>query len=193
MASNGVDPTTGFPLFPEEDAPQLGADLEEVAAYAVLRGNALRGTTAERDDFAYPLDGLLWSNTTTDSIDRYDGSGWVRVLRMPSTAAVTFTPPNYAASGSSPVTVRIDNGRAYLEGEAVSTGTLGFTAGTNYTLGSVPAGIAPATNQLYLVSVGPNNSGRLVVQSTGVMIFSVLASFTGVLSMGLAGVNWQVP
>lgn len=76
MASNGVDPNEGYPLFPETDAPQLGADYEEVAAFAAFRGNLPVGTTTERNAWAYAKEGSFWSNTTTDTIDRYDGSGW---------------------------------------------------------------------------------------------------------------------
>lgn len=73
MASNGVNPTTGSPLFPEEDAPAQGADLEEVAAYAAFRGNLLRLTATEMADFDYPEDGLVVLDRTNKSLMRYDG------------------------------------------------------------------------------------------------------------------------
>lgn len=80
MASNGTQ--SGFgdaPAFPEEDALQIGGDLEEVARYARMRGNALRGTVAQRDAYSTPEDGLLWSNTTDRALDRYNGSSYDRV------------------------------------------------------------------------------------------------------------------
>lgn len=73
MASDDIDPTTGAPVFLETGAPAQGADLTEVADFAVFRGNALKGTATEMADFDYPIEGLLWSDTTNKSLMRYDG------------------------------------------------------------------------------------------------------------------------
>jgi hypothetical protein len=79
MASNGLQAgQEDAPAFPEEDALAIGADLEEVARYAKLRGNMLKGTTAERTAWvaSYPtVEGVMWSDTTTDLLYRSTGAG----------------------------------------------------------------------------------------------------------------------
>jgi len=78
VASNGFQPGgQGIPAFPEEDAPQLGADNEEVARFAAFRGNTLRGTTAEMNAFEFPVEGLWWSNTTNGGLYRFTSGAWV--------------------------------------------------------------------------------------------------------------------
>lgn len=97
MASNGLQP--GFedaPAFPEEDAPAQGADLEEVARFAVRRGNFYKGTTAAR--LALPnVEGVYWSDTDLDSLFRNSGSGWVE---QPGRAAMLFGTSTSAATGA---------------------------------------------------------------------------------------------
>jgi hypothetical protein len=116
MASNGVDPTTGSPRFPETDAPQTGADYEEVADYAVFRGNTLKGTATEMNDFDYPIEGMLWSNTTDGDVYRYDGSSWVLLARVGGMYRIT--PDSVTGSG---VTIG-------SEGEVILTATPALTS-----------------------------------------------------------------
>jgi hypothetical protein len=91
MASNGVDPITGAKKFPEEDALQSGADLEEVDAHAVFLGTRPMGTTAEMLAYPYARKKLRWGNTDDDCEYEYRGStlGWVIVSSPPITAGIT--------------------------------------------------------------------------------------------------------
>lgn len=74
MASDGIQVgQEDAPAFPEEDALQTGADLEEVARYAKHRGNLLKGTFTEMNDYDHPVDGVFWSDVTNKSLMRYDG------------------------------------------------------------------------------------------------------------------------
>jgi hypothetical protein len=190
MASNGVDPITGAPRFPETDAPAIGADYQEVADFAASVGSQSIGTSAARLAYPYARKGFGWYDTTLDQGFVHDGSNWLLSYVPPFSSSVTFV-GIYSSSGASPVSVRVENGRAFLEGIAVST-NIGFTPGTNYTLGSVPASIAPSEDQLYVVSAGSQNSARLVIQASGTIIFAVMSAFTAPLSMGLGSVNWRV-
>jgi hypothetical protein len=82
MASSGLQP--GFedaPAFPEEDAPAAGADLEEVARYAMRRGNFFKGTTAQRNAWVtdgYAREGHAWYDTTLNREFRHNGTGWAQ-------------------------------------------------------------------------------------------------------------------
>jgi hypothetical protein len=190
MAASSNDPTTGSPIFLDSDAPDPAVNPTQVAEYAASVGTRLIGSTAERTAYTYAREGLRWYDTTLDREYIHTGSGWVVAFIPSEDTSVTFV-GIYSSSGASPVRVHVENGRAFMEGIATST-SAGFSTGTNYDLGSIPEAYAPAENQLFLVSAGDNNSGRLVVQSSGAMIFSVLSAFTGVLSMGLGSVNWRI-
>lgn len=76
MASNGVDGATGALFFPEEDALQSGADLEEISRQAVALGTRLIGTTAQMNAYAHARAKLRWGNTTNGLDYEHDGSGW---------------------------------------------------------------------------------------------------------------------
>lgn len=116
----------------------------------------------------------------------WDGTAW----RGGDTTTPTFL-GIYASSGASPVKVTARGGRAFMEGIATSSSAT-FTTGTNYDLCTIPASMAPATDRLYLVSVGNANSCRLVVQPDGDVIFAVLSGFTGTASIGLDSVTWRI-
>ena len=105
MASNGVDPTYGYPKFPESDAPQLGADLEEVAAYARYRGNRIVETAAARTAFTsagFAYKGLEWFEADTDKTFVHDGTNWVDMT--PGTAP--FIQTGTVTTTSEPTTGR---------------------------------------------------------------------------------------
>ena len=93
MASNGFQPGgQGIPAFPEEDAPQLGADYEEVARYAAFRGNLLRGTTEEMNTFPHPVEGLWWSNTSSGAAGLYRHTSGAWRFRFPASDGEYVTP-----------------------------------------------------------------------------------------------------
>lgn len=91
MASNGVDPITGAKKFPEEDALQSGADLEEVDAHAVYLGTRPIGTTTERNSYPYAREGLRWYDTTLDTEFVHTGAAWVPAELRPLNAAFAPT------------------------------------------------------------------------------------------------------
>lgn len=175
-------------------SPGTVADLNQLLAIIAGVGN-YRGAMAEedRDDItgAALYSGLLVFNTTENALELYSGSGWEHVWRPETVAAVTFASP-YGAAPAAAVDVRAYGGRGHLRGEAVRSSAT-FSTGTNYTLGTIPAGFRPAEDQLFYVSASATGvAARLVVQASGTLIFSVAAGFTGALSMGLSQVSWQI-
>lgn len=193
MAASDYDDTTGHPIFADGDAPDVAVNATQVAEYAGQVGTRLIGTTAERTAYDFTRKGLRWFDTTLNTEFVYTGSAWAEDFSFPASFSVAFAGPNYASSVASPVVGRIRNGEARLKGTARSTSSLGFTPGTNYTLGTIDSAIAPTEDQLFLVSAGDNNSARLVVQPSGTIIFAVLSAFTGFLSIGMSQVSWELP
>lgn len=105
MASNGNQ--SGYddaPAFPGGDAPQTGPDLEEVARYAWKRGNLLRGTNAEMNDYDHFDDGVAWADTTNSSLMVDWGSGPVQ-HGIEHLATDTSTSPTQGSITTTPTTV----------------------------------------------------------------------------------------
>lgn len=189
MASNGTQPgQEGAPAFPEEDAPALGVDLEEVARYAKDRGNILKGTTTQRNAFADAVEGVLWSNTTTDSIDRYTGSAWVTILGPSVPVAGPGSQTDYGTSETQIVTasVPVISGQQYRVSAQV-TGTQVTNAGvptvrirSGATPGSHGSGTElcrPLTGVSFAASTPAHGFAQWVYTagSTGTVVFALTA------------------
>lgn len=102
MASSGVQSGwEGAPAFPSSGAPGTGPDYEEVARWAVTRGNLMKGTTVQRNSWVtagYAAEGQHWYDTTLDALFVYGGSGWLRVSPTKGTV-------NTSTDGSGVITV----------------------------------------------------------------------------------------
>jgi len=79
MSSSSNDPTTGAPVFDDEDAPDSAVNPTEVAAFAASVGTRPIGDTSDRAAYAYARDGLAWLDTDTRKEYVHNGSGWVAV------------------------------------------------------------------------------------------------------------------
>lgn len=105
MASNGLQ--SGYedaPAFPEEDGLAAGADSEELARYAMRRGNSFKGTTAQRNAWVtdgFAREGHQWYDTTLDAQYVHNGSGFVVATVRPLNA--TF-PPTLIQHGRTTIT-----------------------------------------------------------------------------------------
>lgn len=80
MAVDSRDGTSGRPIFLGTSAPDTAGDLTTLGTEVYTRGTRLIGTTTERNSYSYPVDGLLWWDTTVDAEYVYSGSAWVRLL-----------------------------------------------------------------------------------------------------------------
>lgn len=173
---------------------QTVADLQAGADFTEEIGGLIKVTSSERGSLTSADTSVGWLISETDTGRLYmrtAASPQGELIYIPTELESVSFVGIYGSSTASPVRLRVRSGQAFLEGIATSS-NIGFTMGTNYTLGSIPEEFAPAEDQRYPVAAGPTNSAFLVVRSDGVLIFSVLANFTGVLAMGLAHVNWWV-
>lgn len=197
MASNGTQAGwEGAPAFPSTDAPATGPDLQELARWAVTRGNSLKGTTAQRNSHTSSgraAEGQLWYDTTTKSGYVYTGSGWAYLYSPPENFNLSFIGPNYIPSTSSPPSGRVRNREVRLTGLARSIDGLTFTPGTNYRVFDVPSQYAPGYDVRFPVTAGPANTAALVIPPSGQAIFAVFSGWTGSLTMGLDHVQWELP
>jgi len=147
MASNGVDSTTGYPKFPEEDAPQLGSDLEEVAAFAADVGTRIvRANLAGLNAYAYKRAGLSGHALDTGLDYVHDGSAW----RLVGGIDTGYVPLTNLGSGWNPTTgyepwIRRIGNRVDIGGAVTRTTTLGALA----TIVEVPVGFR-ITSATYL-------------------------------------------
>lgn len=182
MASNGFQPGgQGIPAFPEEDAPQTGADYEEVARFAAFRGNTLRGTRSERDEFEFPVEGLFWSNTTDKTLDRHTAGAWVSIFGLP----LDFVNPPVAGGWTTPVSQNIlarRSGIAYYTfngirssnaaaGAPVATVPAGYRSTVNiYGQGWGLAGAAPSVQVNYDAATNQVRLGQALVSGLAIAV-----------------------
>lgn len=204
MASNGLQ--SGYedaPAFPESDALAAGADLEEVARYAMRRGNAFKGTTTARNQWVtdgYAREGHLWYDTTLDQFYVYS-SGWVYLWTTEETGTFTFgglytNPTNYDN-----VTLTRRGKAVRLRGGVTTNATATFAANTSYTLGTVPAGWRPAsgTQPFRPIAIsGPPGvvAGWVQMTTAGELQFAMAGGAAGVPTGGLLmgfDIEWLIP
>lgn len=141
MASNGTQ--SGFgdaPAFPEEDALQIGGDLEEVARYAQFRGNLLKGTNAEMLAYGHPTLELYWANTTDGFLYKYTTTGWISIFGLP----LDFVNPTVGTGWATPSQnfLARRSGIAFFTFNA--TRTAAASAGAH--IATVPAGYRSTVN-----------------------------------------------
>ncbi|WP_194385192.1 hypothetical protein [Microbacterium luteum] len=166
MASEGLQP--GYedaPAFPEEGPLASGADLEEVARLAVKRGNTRKGTTAERDAYT-PVNGMLWSNTTTGAVERWNGSAWQFVMYLVDWTTLAATNDWTANTGEVSPQVSRDGYMVSYHG--------GMYGGTSSSAAAqLPAWSWPKRDTRLPVIMSDNSTiGRCRISPTGGLFFS---------------------
>lgn len=183
----------GKPTF-QASPTQTVIDLQAAVDYAEKVGGLLKVTADQRQNLTSSQVKLGWLISETDTGRLYLSTAAKpqgELVHTPeTTAALTFA-GIYSSSSDSPVTTRSKNGRAQLEGVAVSTVAV-FEAGPTYTLGQVAEGYRPAKDQVFAVPAFSTILARLLVQSGGTVLFQVSANFNASLAMGLAGVSWKI-
>lgn len=152
---------------------------------------ALRAwTTAKDGQLAYAEDeNNLWIN-----LPDAPTAGWYHVGGSPHSAGA-FTPTGIYALGSPAPTVTQVGSRVYLDGMITSTAA-NFVAGTTYTLGTINAAYAPATNQIFACSSNGTALATVTVASSGTITVDFNTTFTTTsgapLALSLAGCNWKM-
>lgn len=202
MASNGIQAgQEDAPAFPEEDAPALGADLEEVARYAKDRGNLLKGTTTQRNAHTPKIDGLFWADTTDGTLYRCDGTSWYGVKGSPSVP--TYESSTWAAASDALQFWVNADGSIGVEGGFQNVGSGVFNAGFAATrVGVVPAAVRPSrtvrmpASQLRAAAGEIYNHATLIVEADGEVYVSLSATDTytaGALKVYVCNANAYRP
>ncbi|MET4780803.1 hypothetical protein [Glaciihabitans sp. UYNi722] len=170
-----------------------GVVITSTFQYTAMTGGVVtfRNTT-ERDAFGTPGDGQLGYLISAGQLIEYIATattpGWQVIAGRPVVSVVTFAGV-YSSSGSSPVSLVQQNGRNYLEGTVVSTSAT-FVLGTTYTIGTVPAALAPLTPVVFACSANATALGAVQVDASGNVTLVLNSGFTGVLALSLAG-SWR--
>ncbi|MCS4277710.1 hypothetical protein M2390_002919 [Mycetocola sp. BIGb0189] len=164
MAANSTDPTTGRPMFIENQAVQVGADLDTVSRYASENGNRVALTTAERQAFKYGREGLECWDKDEKREYLWTGGAFRRRSLLTSQVQVQqgFTSPinrlEKDADGWVTVTYQV---------------TRDAFSGIGQQLGTLPAGFRPS---LDVPAAGSATSGAppglctVLIQSNGAMV-----------------------
>lgn len=123
MASNGTDLTLGYPKFPETDAPETGADYEEVARFAAIGPTCRPASAAERAALSGPAarEGVLTIDTSTGVIYQRRSGAWLEV-HVPDTGWISLGTLNSGWTATVPAQVRVKNGMVSYSGQLSSTG-----------------------------------------------------------------------
>lgn len=186
MASNGSDPVTGAKYFPEEDALQSGADLEEVSAQAVQLGTRPIGTTTQMNAFPNARLKMRWGNTTDGLEYEHDGTSWVPVGGDPKFDVITYG--GVYSAGTPTPRLTLLNGWYALEG-VVTSSSATFVAGTGYTIGTIPSAKAPAATRTYPIMTN-SVFGWVTVDSAGNVSIASSVGFTGALLAHINSARW---
>jgi hypothetical protein len=141
--------------------------------------------TAADGQLAYALDtGNLWEYIATAPTP-----DWYHVGGRPVVGA--FSPTGIYSSGTPAVRVLRGNGFTSLDG-IISSSTASFVVGTIYTVGSIPAAMAPASTQTFATVSNISDLVWLTISSSGgITIVLNGGNFTGVLNLSVAGVQWR--
>ncbi|MDN4598450.1 hypothetical protein [Leifsonia virtsii] len=171
-----------------------GVVLKDIAPFTATAGGVVvfrlladlkAWSTAVDGQLAYALDtGNLWeyiaSATTPD---------WYHVGGKPQFAA--FSPTGLYTAGTPTPQAAMSAGRVFLEGK-VGSSSASFTAGTTYTIGSIPAAFAPPADVGIPLTSNLTAVALLTVTSGGTVTIVLNTSFTGALNLSLAGASWRV-
>jgi hypothetical protein len=123
-------------------------------------------------------------------------SGWVPDTDETVTS-FTFQGIYTSAAGAfQPVQVVTQDGRVYLEGVASNNTAATFDAGALYTLGTVPAALAPRAQQRFACPWGDTGLAVVDIDANGAVRFKLNVASpntpVGAFNMGLSPCNWRL-
>ena len=134
----------------------------------------------------------LWSVKITAGTSA-GGGGWNTSLLTDIRPMLSGTPNLISlnglyvnASGFRPLSVKRIGNRAFLNGAATNAGITTWTAGTNYTLGTLPAGFAPASGfaERYPITWATTSGSNPVpgwagIDTSGNITFALASTISG--------------
>jgi len=120
---------------------------------------------------------------------RWNGTSWVGSGLANTSYALTYQTIYSAGSPAPTLTVR--HGRAWLDGQIISSNASFGAGGAGFTAATFDPDIAPGKTRIF----GVTANGILAfvnITSSGQIIFTVSAGFTGALSLNLGDISWAV-
>lgn len=146
-------------------------------------------TIAERDALTNVIEGDECHVINTDTTYEYFGStiGWMHKAGKADISA--YTGATIYSAGSPTPRALLVAGRVNLEGVIISSSAT-FVAGFVYDVGSIPAAVAPKTQQVFSVHTNSASVAQVIVNTTGALQFRSDVGFTGALALSLDGASW---
>lgn len=198
--------TTGTPARPTLPPRAIELVEVEIAAGATTMAAAIYRQTAP---FTTAADGILPVRSQTErealtnllpigstvfqidtaarwglAVSAIDGSPtWVHEGGRPLWQALAF-----AGIYSGSALVGQQDGRVILS--RTVNGTAAFNAGETYTVGTVPAALAPAVDHRFTCAANGNITAVVFVGADGRVLFALSGTFTGGLQLSLAQCSW---
>lgn len=114
--------------------------------------------------------------------------GWKLIGGKPIIGA--FTPQGIYTNGGGSAQAYQQSDHVGLEG-VVGSSSANFLTGQVYTLGSIPATLAPTTNKTFACLSNISATAWVTVASTGVITLSLGVAFTGALNLSLENCQWR--
>jgi len=168
-----------------------GVVITQTHQYTASAGGTVWLRNATEQTAFTPAGGTVaWRLDTQQRIQYMSGAtvpGWFHIGGKPTISAPTFT-SIYSASSLAPRVVE-QAGRISLEGVVASTNA-NFVSGTTYTIGSIPATIAPVQTRVFACTSNGTALATVAVSDTGAITMVLNSAFTGLLSLSLAGCSW---
>jgi hypothetical protein len=114
---------------------------------------------------------------------------WTPVLAKATNYDLTYQTIYSAGTPAPTLTTR--NGRAWLDGQIISTSASFGAGGAGFTAATFPSSVAPATNRTF-VSTANSILAVVTITSSGSIVFIVSQAFTGPLSLNLGDISWAL-
>lgn len=167
-----------------------GATITQTYNFAQAVGGTIWvRTIAERDALVNVIEGDVAYVIGTDQSFIYVTSvGWVHLGGKPTIDAFT---PTGIYSIAQTIRVATQGGRVAFEG-VVGSSSATFVAGTSYSIGSIPAAVAPKDTQTFACSSNSTAVAAVTITSAGAMTISLSVGFTGALILSLAGITYAL-
>lgn len=167
------------------------ADLSDVLAVVAERGGHLGGISESARDAvsgASLFEGLTCYNTTADTLEVYDGSGWVVVWANDATWASPSLTGSWVTFGGGlrGPSYRRRTGTVKLRGTVKSGGV-----GNANPIFTLPAGFRPSADEAFIV---PANAGHadLRVDSAGRVYVAAFYNGGNNAIVSLSGIDFEV-
>lgn len=168
-----------------------GVTITQTFQYTAAEGGVVWLRNSTEQAAWTPADGSLGWRMDTSQLVVYMANattpGWYAIGGKPTLDVVTFT-GIYSAGSPTPRVVSL-NGRVSLDGFVAGTSGA-YTAGSSYTLGTIPSTLAPVSSRSFQTMINGILPATITVTSGGTVAIIPSGTFTSTLSAPLDGCSW---